>query len=686
MKRIYRLSFITILLLALTAICNAATYEYSLKNSLEEWQHYPINDNERMLLYNKLLQAKKLLSETGSKKLYNQLIQFADSVPDKNFSTLIYARVATDLADVSDSSCFSIVEKGIEIAQKKNADYGMIQLLHVKVYLKWLIQENYKKRLEYIHNLQNEASEKDIPFGIALAIKEKAFLYYSVNQYDSSHYYAEFSLNNYANLLNSNTIIGLYNLLGLIENKKKQYSRAIPYFNKTIAYAKSVNDTAWIGIASGNKGMSFYYLSEYDSAFNNLKIDVHYSLLGKEYGSAAMAMATLGDMYNNIYQQPDSADYYLMFAIETVWNGRMENIISVYQTVYEYYEKSKKYDKAYRYIKEYQSVADSLKPLLAEQRLEKFQKQYELEKKNKEVELLEVENELQKKQTQRNRIIVSSLVIFICMLTIILIIVYEMKERNKRTSNKIKEQSEAISKQAKELKVLNDIKDKIFSILSHDMRSPIASVKNTFDLLDARLINEKEFNTLKEKISNQLFNLNIVLDNLLQWSKSQIQGRAYNTLMPVSYYELIERNLKLFDSQIKNKGLSVINNLDKNLVVLADFNKVDIVVRNLLSNAIKFTFAGGSIEVYSKNENGVSTLCIKDSGNGIREEDQSKLFEIKGANRQYGTAGESGTGLGLWLCKTYVEQNEGEISFTSESGKGSTFCISLPEAKTEKQS
>jgi signal transduction histidine kinase len=399
-----------------------------------------------------------------------------------------------------------------------------------------------------------------------------------------------------------------------------------------------------------------------------------------------MAMATLGNMYNNIYQQPDSADYYLMLAIETVKKARMENIISVYQTVYEYYEKSKKYDKAYRYIKEYLSIADSLKPLLAEQRLKEFQIQYELEKKNKELELLEVENELQKKQTQRNRIIVSSLVIFICMLTIILIIVYEMKERTKKTSNKIKEQSEALSKQAKELKVLNDVKDKIFSILSHDMQSPIASLKNTFDLLDARLINEKEFNTLKEKISNQLFDLNIVLDNLLQWSKNQIQGITHNALMPVSYYELVERNLKLFDSQIKNKGLSVINNLDKNLLVLADFNKIDIVVRNLLSNAIKFTFAGGSIEVYSKNENGVSTLCIKDSGIGIHEEDQSKLFEIKGVNKQYGTAGESGTGLGLWLCKTFVEQNGGKISFTSESGKGSTFCISLPKVKTEKQS
>lgn len=658
----------------------AATYEYSLRNFADEWKNMPISDADRKFLYEALITAQESYTEKGHKDEYKKLLRIADSIPNKIISSILYARIATDFADASDPNCFSILEKGLNAAKKENNSYGIIYLLHARAYLKWVLQESPGKRIEYLNELKQESTKRKIEFGVALAIKEKAFLYYWDNQLDSAKHYSEISLKEYFPYYNSNTIIGLYNLLGLIENKNKNYTNAIIHFNKTIQYAYNVNDTAWVGIASGNKGMSFYNMSMYDSAFVNFKTDIKYSLLGKEFGSASLAMTALADMFLTVYQKPDSAEYYFNLAISTAQQGRTEGVIATLQKIHESYAKNSFFEKAYRFHLQYIDIRDSLKPLLAEKQLEDFQKQFELQKRDNEIEILEKENLLQTKKTQQIRIIVATLSIIVALLVILLVVFYDMKERNRRVSIQINEQNEAIKKQAQDLKTLNEVKDKIFSILSHDMRSPIASVKNTFDLLDAKMINEEEFATLKEKISDQLSTLNIVLDNLLQWSKSQIYGNEIHIETNVNLHDLTQRSLSLFEAQIKNKNLFVNAEIEKSLTVLADYNKLDIVVRNLISNAVKFTLPGGSISIYSEQHEKNITLCIKDSGNGIREEDQKDIFKIKGSTRQYGTAGESGTGLGLWLCKNYIEQNKGKIYFTSESGKGSTFCISLPIA------
>jgi signal transduction histidine kinase len=317
---------------------------------------------------------------------------------------------------------------------------------------------------------------------------------------------------------------------------------------------------------------------------------------------------------------------------------------------------------------------------MIETQLKEVQKKFELEKKDGEIQILERENELQRKEKQQNRLVVAALVIIISLLTIILVIVYDVKEKNKKVAREILYKNNAIAKQAHELKLLNEVKDKILGILSHDMRSPIAAIKNTFDLLDANLLDDAEFKMIREKISNQLSNLNIVLDNLLQWSKSQISGAIEANISEVNIQEVINRNLKLFEHQIKDKQLIIDLQLFEKIIISADFNQIDIVVRNLISNAIKFSYVGGIISINATVQNNQVKIAFKDEGTGIESKYLRKLFDVKKLRKEYGTLGESGTGLGLWLCKSYIEQNKGNISVESEVGKGSVFYITLPQA------
>ncbi len=659
----------------------ADDYEYSLKKYVDnDLSNFPGAAKYKDFIYTSLLNAHFEYEKSKNKLLFKRLLIAADSISDKNITCLIYARIALKYADIADSDCFVILEKGFETAAKYNAVAGKLDLLQAKAHIRNIEDKKPEEKIALWSEVIETASDYGNKAAIANAIYEIAFIYYYIQEYDSSRLYINNGLKNYYDYYSSYNLIGLYNVLGLMDDREKKYKSAIPFFNKSIALAVESKDTAWIGIASGNKGMAYYRMGIYDSVEPHLKTDMEYSLKGKAYGSAAMAMITLGELYRNQYNNPDSSEIYLKLALETVKLGRKESVLSAYNYIHNYYAKQGDFEQAYKLHREYIYLRDSLNPLMIESKLKEVQKKFELEKKDAEIQILEGENKLQRKKTQQNRLIVAALVITISLLTIILVIVYDVKEKNRKVTTEIIQKNNAIAKQANELKLLNEIKDKIFSILSHDMRSPIAAVKNTFDLLDANLIDEAEFRMIRGKISNQLANLNIVLDNLLQWSKSQISGAAELNVSDVNMHEVINRNLKLFELQIKNKQLVIdLRNFEK-IIVSADFNQTDIVVRNLLSNAIKFSFKGGTISIGANVENKRVKIAFKDEGTGIESKYLNQLFDVKKLRKEFGTAGESGTGLGLWLCKSYIEQNKGSIAVESEVGKGSIFYITLPQA------
>jgi len=279
---------------------------------------------------------------------------------------------------------------------------------------------------------------------------------------------------------------------------------------------------------------------------------------------------------------------------------------------------------------------------------------------------------------QKILIITFSLILIIGVIAVIIIISLRQKATNILTETNERLEFE-VAQRTKELQQSIKIKDKFFSVIAHDLRSPFAGLLGLVDLLlhDPEIISEDEKNNMMSQIYNSGTRLLKLLENLLNWSRSQTHSIKLNP-EKISMSELINENIILQKHYAQNKKIELINEIKQDISVLADRNTIDTVFRNLISNAIKFTKEGGSIKikatVIDKKE---VEIIVQDNGIGIPEENLHKLFRVDEKITTQGTNNENGTGLGLILCKEFVELNKGKISVKSTVGVGSSFIVSL---------
>lgn len=246
----------------------------------------------------------------------------------------------------------------------------------------------------------------------------------------------------------------------------------------------------------------------------------------------------------------------------------------------------------------------------------------------------------------------------------------------------LKRQQQHIQTQNAQLKQLNHDKDRFFSIIAHDLRGSLNSLR------DLTRITAEDFEMyslpkLKELIMVQFQttdNLSKLLENLLIWARVQ-QGMIDYQPQKLDLENVILWNIQLAMLRARQKQISLTSRVEKKMyLVYADFNMLDTIVRNLISNALKFTYSGGSIVAAATADERSVTMSVADTGTGIPAEDLSKLFRIDVKYKHLGTDREPGTGLGLILCKEFVEKHGGKIWVASEEGKGSTFYVSFPKA------
>lgn len=244
----------------------------------------------------------------------------------------------------------------------------------------------------------------------------------------------------------------------------------------------------------------------------------------------------------------------------------------------------------------------------------------------------------------------------------------------KNIENSLKEATE-------KLKVLNVTKDKILSIISHDLRSPFQSLLGSSELLATEIesLSHDEIILFSKTLNNNLVNIYGLLDNLLHWSLMQRNLLEYEPVN-LNLTDLVGKIIAISNQGALKKNISISNNIDNETFVYADADMLRTVIQNLITNAVKFTPQEGRINVSSVEKNGFIEVCFEDTGIGIDSEKSSNLLNFGAIFTTNGTAGEKGTGLGLSLCKEFVERNGGKIWVESELGKGSKFTITLPKA------
>jgi signal transduction histidine kinase len=229
-----------------------------------------------------------------------------------------------------------------------------------------------------------------------------------------------------------------------------------------------------------------------------------------------------------------------------------------------------------------------------------------------------------------------------------------------------------------ELATINATKDKLFSIIAHDLRAPIGTLKNYLELAEFGLMSQAQFTKVSEKLTNNVNALFQTLDNLLHWSYSQLKGIKAKP-EKINLFEVANEELRFLDGIAQYKQIAIVNNVALNTTVFADRNQVGLAIRNIVSNSLKFTPSGGKIVLESQNtEGGKTTLKISDNGIGMSQDIQNQMFTIQENASRQGTASEKGQGLGLILVKDMIEANKGTLRVESVENQGTTVSIQLP--------
>ncbi|SDB83120.1 tetratricopeptide repeat-containing sensor histidine kinase [Williamwhitmania taraxaci] len=259
----------------------------------------------------------------------------------------------------------------------------------------------------------------------------------------------------------------------------------------------------------------------------------------------------------------------------------------------------------------------------------------------------------------------------------------EKKKANKLLKQRNEEillQKGEIEQQAKELVVINDQKTKLFSIIAHDLRSPLSSLITLMNVANAGIISDEDFKHAINDLSVNVTHTASLLENLLNWARCQMQ-RINVKMVVFELFEIVDDKVALVIEPAKNKGITVVNEVNANVEVYADTDMISLVVRNLVSNAVKFCRSGDRISISTSPLFDEIIVAVKDTGVGIAPEDIDKIFGDQIYTTR-GTSNEMGTGLGLVLSKEFVELNGGRIWVESELDKGTTFFFTL-KAKPE---
>lgn len=238
----------------------------------------------------------------------------------------------------------------------------------------------------------------------------------------------------------------------------------------------------------------------------------------------------------------------------------------------------------------------------------------------------------------------------------------------------------SIKRIKQELENTIESRDTLYSVIAHDLRSPLGSLKMMNNailmMVDKSQISNEVYEMLQmmNKTSEEIF---LLLDNLLKWAKNRLNKQSIYK-QPVDINSIINSTAEIFIPMAAQKGISIsIQNMDNEMMGVVDIDMLKTIVRNIVSNAIKFSYDKGVITLTTRVEGEFVIVSIKDSGKGIKKEDQDKLLKQNTHFTSYGTNNEKGSGLGLMLCKDFVELHGGKLWFESEEGKGTTFFFSL---------
>ncbi len=568
------------------------------------------------------------------------------------------------------------------------------------------IQGNYPQSLEYYQKAMKILEELRDKQGISLCLNNIGEIYKGQGNYPQALEYYQKSLKIKEELGDNKPGISIcLNNIGEIHKEQGNYPQALEYYQKSLKIKEELGEKQGISYCLNNIGEIHKeqgnYLQALEYYQKSLKIREE---IGDKNGICE-SYYNFGAVYLKTKKYAKALDYTIKSLKIANELELLNNQKDIRRQLSEIYAGIKNYQKAYKNYVLYKELNDSIFNKENIKKITGLEYQYEYEKEKQAIELEQQKKdainagEVKRQKTVRNSFIAG----FILMLVLVLVvlsnflqkrkanrILTEQKQKIEETNEELSQQKEEIQTQAKELetankklKELNATKDKFYSIIAHDLKSPFNTMLGFSELL---IENFDKYDSQKKKkfigiIQKGVQNTYKLLGNLLLWSRSQ---RGIIDFKPenLNLYLLIGETIEILRQSVANKSITLINQIPEDIFFKADRNMLSTIIRNLISNAIKFTHKGGEITIKAhtitdENNHKFIEITVKDSGVGISPEKQTKLFKMTEDISTKGTENEAGTGLGLILCKEFVEKHGGKIWVESEVGKGSKFIITL---------
>ncbi|GHM99473.1 hypothetical protein WSM22_09630 [Cytophagales bacterium WSM2-2] len=445
----------------------------------------------------------------------------------------------------------------------------------------------------------------------------------------------------------------------------KQYDSALWLSNQAIVQYEQRKDTLEASILYGRNARIFYELKDHKKSMAFVKKALLMDSLSGNRRALGISYFMLGQIYYSTNKK-DSALIALKKSVPISKSIRnLSTMIKTHQLIARIYEERNQMKDANNQLKLVSQYKDSLYDMEEHGQIQEILSKYELKQKEKTIQSLEVENKLEKQRSRNTQLAVVFISVVAFLLATLSIVFWRMRQWQ--------------VKEAKTLQEVNRLKSKLFSVISHDLRGPIANLQSLLDLVTKEFITPAEFKDISLKLKSRLNVSQSTLENLLNWSLSQMEGiRTQKTIFNIA--PVITEVMKLSDETASRKQITIDIHTEGDLHVNADVNQVNLILRNLLHNAIKFSSQNSRVAVKVSRSNRHCRVSVIDNGLGMTANEISTVLESNEYFTKSGTEQEKGTGLGFLLCKDFIKRNGGEVYIESEEGKGTSVSFTLPMA------
>jgi len=533
-----------------------------------------------------------------------------------------------------------------------------------------LAADNYLKSLRLYESLNDNV-------GLVNGYAALANLYSRQNRFSQSIEYYLKAISLYEKSSNTMQALVGYEQIGAAYLKMDNSIKAEEYFKKALASYQKLNNQAGIAMSYYQIGLIAHKQKKEQVALAHLNKSIGISRKLNLLQILVPALNAAGVVYTSTNQIKEATKV-LNEAVRMAQKAGMKlELEEAYSGLEKIYQLNSDNSKALTFGTLSREIRDSVFNDSALKQLSDLQLRFEAEKKEKQIALMSKEQEIRESEilriTQLNKLFTyGGIAIGLAMLVLVFFFI-----QNKKFANSLQKQQAILIEQKEKLDQLNTVKDRFFSIISHDLRNNLTSMKLYFDLISHPKYVPTDHTEITQQISGSVENTIDLLENLLVWASSQIKGIPIH-IQKLSLHSMVEENMHLLAAAAAQKNIYVSNEVNNSCQVQADMDMIHLVLRNLLSNAIKFTKNNGQIVIGSLAEKNCQTIFVKDNGVGISEENLAHLFDQHLHPTTKGTGNEKGTGLGLMLCKDFIEKNNGKIWVESNKEQGTTFYISLP--------